>query len=113
VFVLATFPDCFIEGDISFELYGKSLFKPVFIGVLCSSAILKKTQKNQANKQKQMIYVNLDAILPVFVIYSFQQYQIKKKDMHTTLMTFSCSNKHRNTQITICTYHRNYACLFN
>ena len=39
VFVLATFSDCFIEGDISFGLYGKSLFKPVFIGVLCSSAI--------------------------------------------------------------------------
>jgi hypothetical protein len=39
VFVLATFSDCFIEGDISFELYGKFLFKPVFIGVLYSSAI--------------------------------------------------------------------------
>jgi uncharacterized protein YbcV (DUF1398 family) len=31
VFALATFSDCFIEGDISFGLYGKSLFKPGLI----------------------------------------------------------------------------------
>jgi hypothetical protein len=52
VFVLATFPDCFIEGDISFELYGKSLFKPVFIGVLCSSAIFVYHEILRGNKKR-------------------------------------------------------------
>jgi hypothetical protein len=71
VFVLATFSDCFTEGDISFGLYGKSLFKPVFTGVLCSSAIFVYIHINPLLTKFKSLIIR---VLAIFIKHTFQSY---------------------------------------